>query len=108
MRVHSNKIWQALAALSILTMMAVSLLAQQTSSLTVAGQPGSAKVVQVDGRNYVEVEGLARLPNSSMSFNANQIVLTMPGSPLDASASASPAPGFSKDFVTAGIEAMSQ
>jgi hypothetical protein len=108
MRVHSNKIWQALAALSILTMMAVSLLAQQTSSLTVAGQPGSAKVVQVDGRNYVEVEGLARLTNSSMSFNANQIILTMPGSPLDASASASPAPGFSKDFVTAGIEAMSQ
>jgi hypothetical protein len=106
MRIPTKKTWQALAALSILTVMAVSLLAQQTSSLTIAGQSGSAKVVQIDGRNYVEVEGLARLTNSSMSFNANQIVLTMPGSSVDATASA--APGFSKDFVASGIEAMSQ
>jgi hypothetical protein len=107
MRIPINKTWQTLAALLIPTAMAVSLLAQQTSSLTIAGQSGSAKVIQVDGRNYVEVEGLARLTNSSMSFNANQIVLTMSGSSADASASASPAPGFSKDFVSAGIEAMS-
>jgi len=108
MRIPTNKMWQALAALSILTVLAASLLAQQTSSLTVAGQSGSAKVIQVDGRNYVEVEGLARLTNSSMSFNANQIVLTMPGTTADASAAAASAPGFSKDFVAAGIEAMSQ
>src|SRR5277367_4995410 len=107
MRIPTNKMWQALAALSILTVLAASLLAQQTSQLTVAGQSGSAKVIQVDGRNYVEVEGLARLTNSSMSFSANQIVLTMPGTTTDASA-APPAAGFSKDFVSAGIEAMSQ
>src|SRR5277367_750702 len=108
MRIPTNKMWQALAALSILTVLAASLLAQQTSQLTVAGQSGSAKVIQVDGRNYVEVEGLARLTNSSMSFSANQIVLTMPGTTADASAAAASAPGFSKDFVAAGIEAMSQ
>jgi hypothetical protein len=108
MRIPTSKTWQALSALSILTVMAASLLAQQTSQLTIAGQSGSAKVIQVDGRNYVEVEALARLTNSSMSFNANQIVLTMPGSSADASASAAAAPGFSKDFVAAGIEAMSQ
>jgi hypothetical protein len=108
MRIPINKTWQALAALLITTALAVSLWAQQTSQLTIAGQSGSAKVIQVDGRNYVEVEGLARLTNSSMSFNANQIVLTMPGSSSDASAAAAPAPGFSKDFVSAGIEAMSQ
>jgi hypothetical protein len=108
MRIPVNKMWPALAALLAPAAMAVSLLAQQSSSLTIAGQSGSAKVIQVDGRNYVEVEGLARLTNSSMSFNANQIVLTMPGSSADASASAAPAPGFSKDFVAAGIEAMSQ
>jgi hypothetical protein len=107
MRIPSKKS-RALAALSILTVLAVSLWAQQTSQLTIAGQSGSAKVIQVDGRNYVEVEGLARLTNSSMSFNANQIVLTMPGTTADASAAAASAPGFSKDFVAAGIEAMSQ
>jgi hypothetical protein len=106
MRIPTSKTWQALAALSILTVMTASLVAQQTSSLTIAGQSGSAKVIQVDGRNYVEVEALARLTNSSMSFNANQIVLTMPGSTADNSAAS--APGFSKDFVAAGIEAMSQ
>jgi len=108
MRIPISKTWQTLAALSILIVMAASLVAQQTSSLTIAGQSGSAKVIQIDGRNYVEVEGLARLTNSSMSFNANQIVLTMPGTTADASAAAASAPGFSKDFVAAGIEAMSQ
>jgi hypothetical protein len=108
MRAYSMKPWWALAALMFMFVLTVSLVAQQTSSLTIAGQPGSAKVVQIDGRNYVEVEGLARLTNSSMSFNANQIVLTMPGSTVDASASATHDAGFSKDFVAAGIEAMSQ
>ena len=106
MRIPFSKTWPALAAFLVPAAMAVSLLAQQSNSLTIAGQPGSAKVIQVDGRNYVEVEALARLTNSSMSFNANQIVLTMPGSTADNSATS--APGFSKDFVAAGIEAMSQ
>src|SRR5580704_10885494 len=108
MRIPFSKTWPALAAFLVPAAMAVSLLAQQSNSLTIAGQPGSAKVIQVDGRNYVEVEGLARLTNSSMSFNANQIVLTMPGTTPDAPAAATSAPGFSKDFVAAGIEAMSQ
>jgi hypothetical protein len=32
-------------------------MAQPTNSLVISGQPGHAKVIQVDGRNYVEVEG---------------------------------------------------
>jgi hypothetical protein len=108
MRIPVNKTWQAVAALLTPTALAVSLWAQQTSQLTIAGQSGSAKVIQVDGRNYVEVEGLARLTNSSMSFNANQIVLTMPGSTADTSPAGTPPAGFSKDFIAAGIEAMSQ
>jgi hypothetical protein len=99
MRIHSIKTSWALAALLILPALALSLAAQHSNSLIIAGQPGSAKVIQVDGRNYVEVEGLARLTNSSISFNGNQIVLTL-------SSAAAPATGFSKDFVIAGIEAM--
>jgi hypothetical protein len=106
MHSYSSKLWSTLVGLLIPAVAAVSLVAQQAGSLTIAGRSGSAKVVQVDGRNYVEVEGIARLTNSSVSFNANQIVLSMQGSAVDASASAAPAVGFSKDFVTAGIEAM--
>jgi len=108
MRIHSVQSWWALAALLVLPALALSLAAQQSNSLIIAGQAGFAKVIQVDGRNYVEVEGLARLTNGSISFNGNQIVLTLPGATADAAAPAAAATGFSKDFVTAGIEAMAQ
>jgi len=108
MRIHSIKTWWALAALLILPALALSLAAQQNNSLSIAGQPGSAKVIQVDGRNYVEVEGLAHLTNSSISFNGNQIVVTLPGASANAPTPAAPATGFSKEFVAAGIEAMAE
>jgi hypothetical protein len=108
MRIYSIKTSWALTSLLILPALALSLAAQQRNSLVIAGQPGSAKVIQFDGRNYVEVESLARLTNSSISFSGNQIVLTLPGSTADASTSAPPSAGFSKDFVAAGIEAMAQ
>jgi hypothetical protein len=69
---------------------------------------GPAKVIQVDGHNYVELESLARLTNSSISFNGNQIALTSPGATTDGPKTAAPATGFSKDVVTAGIEATAQ
>jgi hypothetical protein len=91
----------------------LALAAQQVSSLIVSGQHGQAKVVQVQGINYVEVNGLARLTGASISFSGNQIVLTLPGSGGDsqatpAAAPPAPAPGFSNEFMKAGIEAMSQ
>ena len=103
-----NKTWWAFAALMMLPALGLIVAAQQSSSLSIAGQAGSAKVIQVDGRNYVEVEAFARLTNGSISFNGNQIVLTLPGVTADADPSDSPATGFSKDFVRAGIEAMAQ
>jgi hypothetical protein len=108
MRIQSIKAWQPLAAILILPALALSLVAQQSNSLIIAGQPGSAKVIQADGRNYVEVEGLSRITNGSISFTGNQIVLTLPDAALRDPTPPAPAPGFSKDFVTAGIEAMAQ
>lgn len=85
---------------------ALPLTAQHSDSLSVAGQTGSARVVQVNGHNYVEVEGIARLTNSSINFVGNQIIITLPGADANLPA---PAPaGFSRDFVTAGIEAMAE
>jgi hypothetical protein len=106
---NSIKTWcWVLAALLILPALALSLAAQQSNSLIITGQRGSAKVIQVDGRNYVEVEGLSRLTNGSISFNGNQIVLTLPPATADTTTPGAPGTGFSKDFVTAGIEAMAQ
>jgi hypothetical protein len=109
----TRKLNLSAAALFLILAVTSSLAAQQIVSLVIPGQPGSARVTQIDGHNYVEVEGLARLTNSSISFNGNQIVLTLPGTAanaptLAAAAPAAPPPGFSKDFATAGIEAMSQ
>jgi hypothetical protein len=92
----------------ILPVVAFPLLAQQTNSLSIAGQTGSAKVVQVGGRNYVEVEGLARITNGSISFSGNQIIVTMSGANASPPAPPPAPPGFSKGFVTAGIEAMAR
>ena len=80
MRTYSFKTWPIVSLLMLMGVVAVTLvMAQQTTSLLITGQSGSAKVVQVAGHNYVEVEGLARITNSSINFNGNQIVLTLPG-----------------------------
>ena len=79
-------------------------------SLTVSGHPGQAPVVQVDGKSYVEVESLARLTNSTIGFQGNQITLTL-AAPSPAPVATPPArppvrTGFSRDFLRAGIEEM--
>jgi hypothetical protein len=59
----------------------------------------------------VDLEALARITNASLGFKGNQVTLTLPGA---ATSVAAPAPsnnqpansGFSKDFLTAGIEEM--
>jgi hypothetical protein len=86
----------------------MAIAAQHSSSLVISGQTGTAKVIQVDGRNYVDVEGLARLTGSSVSFDAGQIILTLPAAAANSSTPGNLPTGFSKDFITAGIEAMAQ
>jgi hypothetical protein len=98
------------ATIVLLPALALTLAAQQVSSLVVAGQQGQAKVLQVQGTNYVEVNGLARVTGGSLSFSGNQIVLTLPGSGGDSSTAppAASSPGLSTEFLNAAIEAMSQ
>jgi len=108
MLMPSIKHYRALAALLILPALALSLAAQRSNSLIIPGRDGSARVVRVGGRNYVDLEGLARLTNGSISFNGNQIILNLPEPNPDTPAQAAPDTGFSKEFVSAGIEAMAQ
>ena len=87
--------------------------AQQSGTLSVSGFSGQAPVIQAGGKSYVDVEALARLTNGSLSFSGNQVMLTLPGSGGGTPTTAPPArpaapAGFSKSFLNAGIEAMTE
>ena len=52
-----------LAAILLLPLLV--LVAQQRSSLVIDGPQGRARVIQVQGKNYVEVDELARITGSA-------------------------------------------
>jgi hypothetical protein len=81
--------------------------AQKSRTLVINGHPGEVAVMERDSHAYVEIEALARLTNGSLSFNGNQIMLTLlaPDTPAPATTPPPPA-GFTKDFIRAGIEEM--
>jgi hypothetical protein len=107
--------WVGAAVAMFVVVVGLVQAAQQGTVLVLNGYTGTVPVMQVNGKNYVNVEALARVTNGSMSFNGNQIVLTLPaaGSGGGAAASQQAAPaasqntGFSKEFLTAAIEEMS-
>jgi hypothetical protein len=94
--------------LMILLLPLLVLVAQETSALLIEGHQGQARVIQVQGKNYVEVEGLARITNGSLRFEGNQIIVTLPGG-ADAAPQTerfAPAAALSRPFLSAGIETM--
>ena len=112
MREGFLKATMLLAAVLAWPALVLSQTARPSATLLVSGQPGQAPVLQTNGRSYVDVEALARLINGSLSFKGNQITLTLPASastaPDAADQASQPAnPGFSKEFMKAGIEEMS-
>jgi hypothetical protein len=73
-------------------------------TLVVNGRTVDTAVVEVEGRSYVDIEGLAQIIGGSVNFEPNQITLTLPepapaATPADASAAAPPgADDMSKQF----------
>ena len=59
-----NAIRTSVMLLTILLLPLLVLVAQETSALLIEGQQGQARVIQVQGKNYVKVEGLARITGS--------------------------------------------
>jgi hypothetical protein len=106
-----NAIRSSMMLVTILLLPLLVLVAQETSALLVEGRQGQAKVIQVQGKNYVEVDEFARITGGSLRFVGNQIILSLPGSDTQAQA-AQPTPqpaagaGISKPFLTGGIETM--
>jgi hypothetical protein len=107
-----NAIRTSMLLVTILLLPVLVLVAQGTSSLLIEGQQGEARVIQVQGKNYVEVEGLARITGGSLRFARNQIILTLPsgGDTPPQTEQSAPAPrpavGLSRPFLSAGIETM--
>ncbi len=94
----------------ILLLPLLVLVAQETSSLLIEGPQGQTRVIQMQGKNYVEVDELARITGGSLRFVGNQIILTLPGSGDTSSQAGQSAPappvGLSSPFLAAGIETM--
>jgi hypothetical protein len=115
MNEKTRSVWVVAAVAIFVVVVGLVQAAQQGTVLVLNGYTETVPVMQVNGKNYVNVEALARATNGSMSFNGNQIVLTLPaaGSGGGAAASQQAAPaasqntGFSKEFLTAAIEEMS-
>jgi hypothetical protein len=106
-----NAIRTSILLVTILLLPVVVLVAQGTSALLIEGQQGQAGVVQVQGKNYVEIEGLARIIGGSLRFEGNRIILTLPSGGDSAPQRGQPttAPrtdGLSRPFLSAGIETM--
>jgi hypothetical protein len=107
-----NAIHTSVMLVGILLLPLLILVAQETTSLLIEGPQGQTRVIQVQGKNYVEVDELARITGGSLRFVRNQIMLTLPGSgdpSLQAVQSApTPSVGLSRPFLGAGIETMRQ
>ena len=104
-----NAIRSSVMLLAILLLPLLILVAQETRSLLIEGSQGQTRVIQVQGKNYVEVDEFARITGGSLRFVGSQIILSLPGSDTPAQAAHSApqsAAGLSKPFLTGGIETM--
>jgi hypothetical protein len=97
-----------LTAPGLLTVNGSAQTPQKATTFTIAGHPGEAQLLHINGKSYVDIEALARLIQGSLSFNANQTILTLPPADAEAPAATPHAKaGFSTAFVQAGIEELS-
>jgi hypothetical protein len=107
---RKNAIRTSVMLMATLLLPLLVLVAEEANSLRVDGPQGQARVIQVQGKNYVEVDELARITGGSLRFVGNQIILTLPGSGDTSAQTEQSAPqptsGLSKPFLTDGIETM--
>jgi hypothetical protein len=96
-----------LGALLMLVVMGPAQTQRKIDALSVQGCPGKLPVLQFQGREFVDLQELARMTNGSLSFERDRVILTLPG--CDASKQIggdSGTSGFSRPFMKAAIEAM--
>ena len=95
---------------SIVAVMGNAQTAQQSGTLTIAGQPDQAALLRINGKSYVDIESLARIAHGTIRFNGTQTILTLP--PLANAPTPSVQPSrpaeLSGGFLSAEIEALAQ
>ncbi len=97
-----------LTAPGLLTVNGSAQTPQKATTFTIAGHPGEAQILQLNGKSYVEIETIARLTQGSLSFKGNRTTLALPTSDAEGQAATPHAKaGFSTAFVQAGIEELS-
>lgn len=94
--------------------MSLAQASSQKKTLVVNGRSGTATVVQLDGRTYVDLETLVRIADGSLAFRGNQVTLTLPTSSANTRATESPGDhpasqaGLSREFRIAAIETLAE
>jgi hypothetical protein len=97
----------AVAGLLVVPGMVLSQGVEDSRIFVIEGQAGQAPVMRLRGKSYVELEALARLTHGTLSFNGNQVTLTLPGAGANTVTTVTGDKSeFSKEFLRAGIEAM--
>jgi hypothetical protein len=104
MRRIAQSRWLTLAGFLFAQGLGFSQAGQQNGTLMVSGHPGQVPVTRLNGRSYVAVDALARLVNGSLAYDGNQITLNLTSVPP---AGLTANTGFSKDFLNAAIETIS-
>lgn len=107
MRAGAHSRWVTMVGLLIVHGSALPQAGQTSATLAVSGFAGQAPVTQFHGSSYVAVDALARLMSGSLAYHGSQITLTVPAPGTVLPAKQPPNKGFSKDFLKAGIETMS-
>lgn len=75
------------------------------STLIIAGHPGEAQLVEINGKSYVEVEALALLTKGTLSFKPNQTILTLNAATPEPQAPQKPV--LSRAFIQTSVEELS-
>lgn len=103
MRRNIHRICTVAALALIMPLIAIS--KGEIKNLVIAGYQGSVPVKQIEGKDYVEIQALARLANGSINFDGEQITLALPPPGTEAAITEGEGSnGFSREFLRAGIE----
>jgi len=95
----------ALTLMTAMTMQAVSQTGVRNRSIVVNGHSGNAEVVQLGGKNYIDANALVRITQGALSFQGDQLILTLPMSQSSGEASGTSDPNaLSREFMKAGVE----
>ena len=97
----------AITIVAPITLQAVGQNDVRNRSLAVNGHQGNAEVVQLGGRDYIDMNALVQITQGTLSFQGDQIVLTLPMSQAGRQVGGNSDPNslsLSREFMKSGVE----